>query len=539
MGGSTAGWAAAAGIVLGSVGLALLAALGGPALERRRSRTPQAHSETTYGDWDVGDPRLAAHVFTALSQLQRGLAARNLPAPDLAAVLTGYDRIILRLTRPAPVSPFPPWRLEVGDHTGRSWVVDTADLHEWEPGPIPYPMLTAVGRHGGWTLLVDLAQPSRRIALAGDDRRVGHVLADLAYGLSSNPWSRDVRIVCGGGPDELAVPEPGRVAHFRSVADSLAYAGQLADDPVAGPLALLLAEPPATGEAPALDRLAADRRRAVVVAGPPEPAPAGTGGELSLGPVWPVRDDAGPPNNDAAEVEVGVLGPLYVRAPGDVPGRHGPTLAAVVAMAAVLPAGVPAAVVAEVLLDSAAAPDAARQLHDWLGADQRTGLPHLCERDGRWRLSADTQVDCRRFQQLASDAESPGERARLATALAMIRGELLAGVRLGPATAQTLHHQLAALTEVAERAARRYAAVAVEADDPVRAEWALRQALMLLPKREALWRALLEFQLEHRRQAVERTARELVTALAGRRRLEPATRKLLSRLRRAELSHDH
>jgi hypothetical protein len=199
-------------------------------------------------------------------------------------------------------------------------------------------------------------------------------------------------------------------------------------------------------------------------------------------------------------------------------------------MAAVLTEGVPAEVVAGVLPDPAAGPAAARKLHDWLGADHWTGLPRLCEQDGRWRLSADTQVDCRQFRQLADATHAPDERAQLATALAMIRGELLAGVRLGPATARPLQPQLAALAATADRAARRYAALAVAADDPVRAEWALRQGLMLLPEREALWRALLEFQLEHRRQAAPRTARELATALAGRRRLEPATRRLLSRL---------
>jgi hypothetical protein len=199
-------WVVATGVLTGSVLLACAVALADSV--RERGRAHQARRRLTrasgagapsgegvaggtgavqHADWVLGDPKLAAQLGSALSQLSRGLSASQVTPPDLDIVLAGYDRIILRLIRPVPVPQFPPWRAEAGDQTGRSWVVDVADLPLGEPGPSPYPALTVVGRSHGWTVLADLAQVPGHIVLTGDPRQVTRAFSEMAFGLATNP----------------------------------------------------------------------------------------------------------------------------------------------------------------------------------------------------------------------------------------------------------------------------------------------------------------------------------------------------------------
>lgn len=596
--GDTMLWVVVGGIVLGSIGFALAAAASGPVWDRWRARRlpPADPGGRRHGEWVLGDPKLAAQLVTALCQLRRGMRARDTALPAVAAVLVGYDRLILRLTRPASVPPFPPWRLEAGDPTGVSWVVDTGDLSQGEPGPDPYPLLTVVGSADGWTVLVDLAQPAGPVTLTGDDPYTHRLLGTVAYRLATSPWSSEARIVLVGTSREVAVPHPGRVGYVASVAEAVEHAERAGEQP----LALLLGQCPTGADRLALARLATDPRRAVLVACPSGAAPAGPGlttaqpahphqaapmashpgaapagrtlaatpdGRLRIGygelavepfPTTPARaaTTAVPPAVTAesvrtlsrpllteqaqdrwwpAEAEVRLLGPFEVRAPGTVPGEHWPALAPVLAMSAVRPAGVPAPVAGALLPQPDAATAAARDFHDWLGADP-TGLPRLREQHGAWRLAPDVRVDLHLFRALVTAADPANERPRLATALVLIRGELFAGMPVGPVTAPTFSRHAAEIRTLAIRAVRRDAELALAAGDPVRAEWALRQGLVLLPRWEILWRMLLQFQRDHHREVIPRTVDEMVAALAagpGRTRPEPATRKLLVRLGQA------
>lgn len=566
-------WVVVAGVVLSSILLACGVALSDPVRERRRARraSRRGAGPVQHADWVLGDPRLAAQLGSALSQLSRGLSASQVALPDLDVVLAGYGRIILRLIRPVPVPQFPPWRAEAGDHTGRSWVVDVADLPHGEPGPSPFPALTVVGRSHGWTVLVDLAQVPGHIVLTGDHRQVRRVFGELVFGLATNPWSRDLRIVVGGVDGDVAVPEPGRVVCFPSVAEATAFAERLAGMPSAEPLALLLGRPPAQPQQ--LSRFATPSRRCAVVAAPAGRVPAswvfeaGADGRLTLGPTGPVVDPisgsagcpapAAPPSQPApatrpagdwwqpAPVSIRTLGPFEVTAPGTVDGPIGPVLTTLVAMAAVRPAGVPAAVFGELLPDPGAASVATRQLHDWLGADW-TGLPRLGVQHGRWQLSPDVRVDWHVFRELATSqpdrevvdnrALDPAEeRRRLATALALIRGELLSGIRFGRLGQQALREDISEIQALVIRAVHRDVDLAKTAGDVARAEWAMRQGLVLLPRLQSLWRSMLEFQAEYHRDAVGSTVERMtaVLAVSGPARLDPETRKLVSRLRKA------
>jgi hypothetical protein len=202
-------------------------------------------------------------------------------------------------------------------------------------------------------------------------------------------------------------------------------------------------------------------------------------------------------------------------------------------MAAVHPAGVPAAVFGELLPQPGAESVATRQLHDWLGADG-TGLPRLCSRDGAWRLSPEVRVDWQVFQGLAG-AGSPDpeeERRRLAAALGLIRGELLSGIRFGPLARQALKDDTARIQALVVHAVHRDTELSRAAGDLARTEWAIRQGLVLLPRSQDLWRMLLQFQAEHQPEAVGPTVERMKAVLAGA-KLDPETRKLVSRLGKA------
>jgi hypothetical protein len=193
------------------------------------------------------------------------------------------------------------------------------------------------------------------------------------------------------------------------------------------------------------------------------------------------------PKPAAVSIEVRLLGPLEVRAPGPTHGPYHTEAAALIALAAVLTAGAPASLVSELWPGPVAAAVAGRA-REWLGSDA-SGAPRLAERNGAWRLAADVRVDWQLFRALVNAPGSIDEAERLATALALVRGELLAGVPLPPAARQALEPHLAEIRSVVVNAVHRDVALARIADDPARADWALRQGRMLLPREQALQQA--------------------------------------------------
>lgn len=224
----------------------------------------------------------------------------------------------------------------------------------------------------------------------------------------------------------------------------------------------------------------------VGAATPPPPAqPTPPSGQTAV---------AAPPPADAMggvpPVEVRVLGPFEVRAPG-LAGQHREPLAALITMAAVFPMGVPQAVVGRLLPDADLLNAAAQQARGWLGTDD-AGQPRLREQDGSWHLSPDVWVDWRAFRDLVAPSASDDDPRRLAEALALIRGELLAGLTLPPVAQEMLGPVVDEIRAAVVSAVEREMLLALAAADSDRAGWALRRGLLLLPREGALWRLQLQ-----------------------------------------------
>lgn len=249
-----------------------------------------------------------------------------------------------------------------------------------------------------------------------------------------------------------------------------------------------------------------------------------------------------------APVEVRMLGPLEIRAPATAPEPYRMVLTDLLVLAALHPDGAPHSLVRGLLPHPDQMSELARRVHDWLGTDEH-GLPRLRPVGSAWRLSPDVRVDLRLFRALVG--ADPGEETagsgaapmadpggpvgwpRLASALALLRGGLCAGTHLGPVAVQSLTQVGAEVQELVLRAVRQAADLADQAGNLADVEWALQQGLVFLPQVEGLWRSLLQFQSQHRPQAVPDTVVRMRAARAagpGRIRWERATVALVKRL---------
>ncbi|TCP53579.1 hypothetical protein EV191_104146 [Tamaricihabitans halophyticus] len=229
-----------------------------------------------------------------------------------------------------------------------------------------------------------------------------------------------------------------------------------------------------------------------------------------------------------APVRVNVLGPLEVHAPGRLSAPRRALLSELAAAAALQPEGLSRHALSAAVGGPEAMATAMRELHEWLGLGTN-GQPRLRELGGGWVVQADVRVDWHLFQELASVTEADNERARLVSALAMIRGELAAfGLVAMPLRSAEVH-------ALVVRSVRRAADLASANRDFEVVEWALRKGIDLLPRAEGLWRALLLFYYEHDRTRLGAATAEMLAKLGGSEghaRLQPETSRLLSQLRR-------
>ena len=231
-----------------------------------------------------------------------------------------------------------------------------------------------------------------------------------------------------------------------------------------------------------------------------------------------------------APVEVRMLGPLEIRAPATAPEPYRMVLTDLLVLAALHPDGAPHSLGRGLLPHPDQMSELARRVHDWLGPDDH-GLPRLRPVGSAWRLSPDVRVDLRLFRALVG--ADPGEETagsgaapmadpggpvgwpRLASALALLRGGLCAGTHLGPVAVQSLTQVGAEVQELVLRAVRQAADLADQAGNLADVEWALQQGLVFLPQVEGLWRSLLQFQSQHRPQAVPDTVVRMRAARAA------------------------
>ena len=242
----------------------------------------------------------------------------------------------------------------------------------------------------------------------------------------------------------------------------------------------------------------------VAVAGLFDAADDMTGAPLSA----PLVDAAPAPHlapDATMPVEVTLLGPVAVRATGEIEPGMLPLATEIVVYLATHPAGVYPNVLARAIWPQGVADETRDAVLDevayWLGTDG-IGRPHLAaDASGRLRLGSGVKVDWHVFLTLvaqAGQANGPAgkgghtpEEAKLAQAMSLIDGHFLAGCGPGGYSwivTDGLEYEVSA--RVAD-AAHRLCELLLNNGDSRGAMDAVRTGLRIAPDDELLWRDLL------------------------------------------------
>ncbi|SNS15506.1 bacterial transcriptional activator domain-containing protein [Actinomadura mexicana] len=204
-----------------------------------------------------------------------------------------------------------------------------------------------------------------------------------------------------------------------------------------------------------------------------------------------------PPTAQESSVEVRLLGPIEVEAPGPMDESRRELCTELLVYLAAHPEGVHPTVLSGAVWPrgvSAGVRDACvARVSDWLGRDAR-GRPNLYYDDrGRIRLGSEVRVDLNVFRWLIwrSAAEPASETAYMAYALDLVRGPLLADRPRGRYVWLADHDlEFEAPARVID-VAHRLVVLRLEEGDPRGAVGAARAGLRLAPEDEGLWRDLL------------------------------------------------
>jgi len=207
-----------------------------------------------------------------------------------------------------------------------------------------------------------------------------------------------------------------------------------------------------------------------------------------------------------APAEVTLLGPVCVRAPGDIEASMVPLATEIVVYLAARPGGAYPGALARAIwpqgVEDEIRDGVLAAVARWLGTDG-IGRPNLAaDASGRLRLGSGVKVDWHVFRTLVAQAGQPAgapggkgghaqEEAKLAQALSLVTGQFLAGA--GPAGyAWTITNGLE--YEVSARiadAAHRLCELRLVAGDARGAMDSVRAGLRIAPDDELLWRDLL------------------------------------------------
>ncbi|WGW12631.1 LysM peptidoglycan-binding domain-containing protein [Saxibacter everestensis] len=199
--------------------------------------------------------------------------------------------------------------------------------------------------------------------------------------------------------------------------------------------------------------------------------------------------------NAPAAVMVHLLGTVRVEAVAAPDEAQRPLLTEIVVAAALHPEGLHDAVFRSSIWPRGASQDvidgAVAKVQSWLGVDG-SGLPRFRTRDdGMWVLSDDVRTDWDVLCALAAAASGGNELATLQAALGLGDGEAFSGTPAGRYGWFAFHKAAREARVVTVAVARRAAGLAEgngRNDDAVAA---LRQAIVLVPASEVLWRDLL------------------------------------------------
>ena len=200
-------------------------------------------------------------------------------------------------------------------------------------------------------------------------------------------------------------------------------------------------------------------------------------------------------------VDIGLLGPVQVIAPGPVDPAALALLTEVVVAAALHREGLHEAVLRSLVWPRGVGDDVlagtVQQTQQWLGTDAQ-GRPRLRrDPDGRFVLADDVRCDYDVLRATATDATGEDEARLLGSALELIRGEAFTGAAAQRYGWLAFHRAARSARIVGTAVARRAAALAVERGDDPAAERALRTGLALVPTAEPLWRDLLRLTYRH------------------------------------------
>ncbi|MFA1539635.1 BTAD domain-containing putative transcriptional regulator [Actinomadura monticuli] len=222
-----------------------------------------------------------------------------------------------------------------------------------------------------------------------------------------------------------------------------------------------------------------------------------TAGRLDSVDLPGLAGGAEPPAAQQASVDIRLLGPIEIEAPGPMDESRRELCTELLVFLAAHPEGVHPTVLSGAIWPrgvSAGVRDATvARVSDWLGRDAR-GRPNLyTDERGRIRLGSEVRVDIAMFRWLVwrSAAEPASETAYMAYALDLVRGPLLAGRPRGR-YAWLANHDLeyetpARIIDVAHR----LVVLRLDEGDARGAVGAARAGLRLAPEDEGLWRDLL------------------------------------------------
>jgi hypothetical protein len=464
-------------------------------------------------------------------------------------------------TPPAPwqaVSGGQVWRLPVAAAAS----LDGARL-DGARALAPYPGLVTLGTNDSGRVMVDLEAAHGLIAVRGPSVTVRSALAALAVELVTNRWSDRMRVTLVGFGSGLELIAPDRVELVGSLEEALPALEKRAADLEAqlsawgldsvltgrsvtsnpdawAPHYLIMGVPPSPEQAERLQAVARTRHRAglgLVVAGEVPGASwdweltaegrlrAGALGLDLAAQLLPAaqyaavvslfRDGDGdapltPPAlgevpaallrpGAQAAVEVGLLGPAVVGAPGAIEPDRAALATELVMYLAAHPGGVHPNVLAGALWPRGV-PNEVRdatlaRVRQWLGTDHRGEANLVTDPDGRLRLGPDVRVDWQVFRGLIAQAGAAADAASSATwlqqALSLVRGQLLDGrdpSRYAWLPASDFCYEVTAL--VADTA-QGLSALRLAQGDATGAMEAARAGLRLAFDDEMLWRDLL------------------------------------------------
>jgi hypothetical protein len=533
------------------------------------------------------DPAVAL-LDVGLRHLSRVNAANRKPPPTVFAAMLSPGQLHLWVA-PPDTDPPPPWIADASGQVWQLDAAAAPELDAGN-ALAPYPGLVTLGTNETGRILVDLEAAHGLIALRGPAEPVQAALAALAVELVTNRWSDRMQVTLVGFGEGLENISPERVRVTASLDDALPELEQraaslaadmamsgldsvltgraLGGDPGAwAPHYLITGVPPTPEQAQRLLALARTRQRTalglVVAADVPGAswtwdvtadgrlqAPA-LGFDVAAQLLPPSQYTAVvslfaepgdyPPITDPAAgsapaphlvpgarfgVEIGLLGPLSVSAPGPIETSRMALATEIVAYLAVHSDGVHANVLTGAIWPRGVTTEvrdaALARVATWLGTDT-SGVPNLVtDSAGRLRLGPGVRVDWQVFRALVARADTSGDEAGcLDRALGLVRGQPLAGrdpSRYGWLATDPFGYEVPAL--VAD-AAHRLSALRLTSADPGGAMTVARAGLRLAPDDETLWQDLLRGAAATGQEHVLRSVVDEVSARVAQDRMLP------------------